>query len=45
VTALIPDVGALLAVDRDDRAMIARLRVAQQGGLELRSGAMVVAQV
>jgi hypothetical protein len=45
VTALILDAGALLAVDRDDRAMIARLRVAQHRGLELRSNAMVVAQV
>jgi hypothetical protein len=45
VTALILDAGALLAVDRDDRAMIARLRVAQHSGLELRSNAMVVAQV
>jgi hypothetical protein len=45
VTALILDAGALLAVDHDDRAMIARLRVAQQSGLELRSNAMVVAQV
>jgi hypothetical protein len=34
-----------VAVDRDDRAMIARLRVSQQAGLELRSNAMVVAQV
>ena len=39
------DAGALLAVDRNDRTMIARLRVAQQHGLELRSNAMVVAQV
>ena len=45
MTALILDAGALLAVDRDDRAMIARLRVAQHSGLELRSNAMVVAQV
>jgi len=45
VSALILDAGALLAVDRGERAMIARLRVAQQGGLELRSNAMVVAQV
>jgi hypothetical protein len=45
MTALILDAGALLAVDRDDRAMIARLRVAQEGGLDLRSNAMVVAQV
>jgi len=45
VSALILDAGALVAVDRDDRAMIARLRVSQQHGLELRSNAMVVAQV
>jgi len=32
-------------VDRDDRAMVARLRAAQQHGLELRSNAMVIAQV
>jgi hypothetical protein len=35
----------LVAVDRDDRAMVARLRAAQQHGLELRSNAMVIAQV
>lgn len=34
-----------MAVDHGDRAMIARLRVAQQHGLDLRSNAMVVAQV
>jgi len=45
VSTLILDAGALLAVDREDRAMIARLRVAQRSGLELRSNAMVVAQV
>jgi len=45
VTALILDAGALVAVDRGDRAMIARLRAAQQHGLELRSNAMVIAQV
>ena len=45
MSALILDAGALVAVDRDDRAMIARLRVSQQHGLELRSNAMVVAQV
>jgi hypothetical protein len=45
VSALILDSGALVAVDRDDRAMVARLRAAQQHGLELRSNAMVVAQV
>jgi hypothetical protein len=45
MSALILDAGALVAVDRDDRAMIARLRLAQRAGLELRSNAMVVAQV
>jgi hypothetical protein len=45
VSALILDAGALVAVDRGNRAMIARLRAAQQHGLNLRSNAMVVAQV
>jgi hypothetical protein len=45
VSALILDAGALVAVDRDDRGMIARLRASQQHGLELRTNAMVVAQV
>jgi hypothetical protein len=45
VSALILDAGALVAADRDDRAMIARLRASQQHGLELRTNAMVVAQV
>jgi DNA-binding transcriptional MocR family regulator len=45
VSALVLDAGALVAVGRGDRAMLARLRVAQQNGLELRSNAMVVAQV
>lgn len=45
MSALILDAGALLAADRHDRAMIARLQVAQRSGLELRSNAMVVAQV
>lgn len=44
MSALILDAGALVAVDRDDRATIARLRAAQQHGLELRTNAMVVAQ-
>jgi DNA-binding transcriptional MocR family regulator len=45
VSALVLDAGALVAVDRGDRAMVARLRAAQQHGLDLRSNAMVVAQV
>ena len=45
MSALILDAGALVTLNRDDRAMIARLRVSQQHGLELRTNAMVVAQV
>lgn len=45
MTALVLDAGALAAVDRGDRPMMARLAVARQHGLELRSNAMVVAQV
>jgi hypothetical protein len=45
VSALILDAGALVAVDRGDRAMMARLRVAQQHDAQLRSNAMVIAQV
>jgi hypothetical protein len=45
VSALILDAGALVAVDRGNRAMIARLRAAQRHGLDLRSNAMIVAQV
>ena len=45
MSTIVLDAGALVAVDRADRAMIARLRAAQQHGLDLRSNAMVVAQV
>jgi predicted nucleic acid-binding protein len=45
VTALVLDAGALVAVDRGDRAMLTRLRVAGQRGFELRTNAMVIAQV
>ena len=45
MSALILDAGALVAVGRDDRAMIARLGAAQRHGIDLRSNAMVVAQV
>ena len=45
MTALVLDAGALVTVDRGDRPMMARLAVAQRHGLELRSNAMVVAQV
>ena len=45
MSALILDAGALVAVDRGDRAMIARLRAGQRQGMDLRSNAMVVAPV
>jgi hypothetical protein len=43
--ALVLDAGAFVAVDRGDRAMIARLRAAQRHGVDLRTNAMVVSQV
>jgi glycine/D-amino acid oxidase-like deaminating enzyme len=45
VSALILDAGALVGVDRNDRAVLARLEAAQQAGLQLRTNPMVVAQV
>jgi predicted nucleic acid-binding protein len=45
MSALILDAGPLVAVDRNDRPTAARLRAAERHGLELRSNAMVVAQV
>jgi hypothetical protein len=45
MSALVLDAGAFIAVDRDDRSMIARLRVAQLHGHELRTSAIVIAQV
>ena len=39
------DAGAFVAVDRGDRAMIARLRSARQHEIEIRTSAIVVAQV
>ncbi len=45
MSAVVLDAGAFVAVERDDRAVMARLRAAQQHGLDLRSNAMVVAQV
>lgn len=44
MSALVLDAGALIAVDRNDRAMLARLRAAERHGLELRTNAMVVAR-
>lgn len=45
MSALVLDAGAFLAVDRADRAMVARLRMGQQAGLELRSTGVVITQV
>jgi hypothetical protein len=45
MTALVLDAGALIAIDRDDRAMAARLRAALDAGLGLRTHTMVIAQV
>jgi hypothetical protein len=45
LTALVLDAGALIAVDRDDRAMIALLRIAEQRRIDLRTNAVVVGQV
>ncbi|MCP9491499.1 MAG: hypothetical protein MSC31_16735 [Solirubrobacteraceae bacterium MAG38_C4-C5] len=45
MSALVLDAGAFVAVDRGDRAMVARLRMAQQGGLELRTTGVVISEV
>ncbi|MGH3763859.1 MAG: hypothetical protein ACRDS0_14985 [Pseudonocardiaceae bacterium] len=45
MSGLVLDAGAFVAAERDDRALLARLRVAQRHGVELRSNAIVVAQV
>ncbi len=45
MNALVLDSGAFLAVERDDRAMMARLRIAQQHQIDLRTTAIVIGQV
>ena len=45
MSALVLDAGAFVAIDRGNRAMLARLRVAERSGIELRSNGVVVAQV
>jgi hypothetical protein len=45
MSAMVLDAGAFVAVDRGDRAMVARLRVAERSGIELRSNGVVVVQV
>ena len=43
MSAVVLDAGALIAIDRGERATVARLYAARQAGLDLRSNAMVVA--
>lgn len=45
MSALVLDAGAFVAVDRGDRAMFARLRMAQRAGLGLRTTGVVITQV
>ena len=45
MSALVLDAGALVAVDRGDRPMMARLRAALQHSISLRTTAIVLAQV
>jgi hypothetical protein len=45
LSALVLDAGAFVAVDRNDRAMMARLRIAQRGNLAVRTNAIVISQV
>ena len=45
MSALVLDAGAFIAVNRGDRAMMARLGAAEADGIELRTSAIVVAQV
>lgn len=45
MSALVLDAGAFVAVDRGERAMMARLRVALENHVDLRTSAIVVGQV
>lgn len=45
MSALVLDAGALVAVDRDDRKMLARLEIAQVNGIDLCTTGVVVAEV
>jgi len=44
MVALVLDAGALIAADRDDRELVAKLRVAALNGIDLRSNGAVIAQ-
>jgi hypothetical protein len=45
MTALVLDAGAFVAVDRGDRRIAAKLRVAEQSGMDLRSTGVTIAEV
>lgn len=45
MSSLVLDAGALIAVERGDRAMIARLRAAMEANAAIRTHTMIVAQV
>lgn len=44
MAALVLDAGALIAADRDDRELVAKLRVAALNGIDLRSNGAVIAE-
>ncbi|HXC23305.1 MAG TPA: hypothetical protein VNU28_01860 [Solirubrobacteraceae bacterium] len=45
MTALVLDAGSFVAVDRGDRRIAAKLRAAEQSGIDLRSTGVVIAEV
>ncbi|MGQ0630721.1 MAG: hypothetical protein ACT4P1_06730 [Sporichthyaceae bacterium] len=45
MAGLVLDAGALIAVDRGDRMVLLRLRIAKSKGIAVRTNAMAVAQV
>jgi hypothetical protein len=45
MSALVLDAGALIAIDRDDRDVLAQLQDAKQNGDPVRTNAMALAQV
>jgi predicted nucleic acid-binding protein len=44
VSAVLLDTGALVAIDGDDRSMVARLKVARSSGFDLRTTGVIVAE-
>jgi hypothetical protein len=45
MSGLVLDAGALIAIDRDDRVVLSRIRAAKQEGQPVRTNAMALAQV